>query len=266
MLRITYFNIFATAMAERPSTRLEARMMEFFEKQSSAESLDDPIFARLIGAQLKADYLLARRSIVAELKTINADPRQQITERMKDLLSRPGAPRVYGMVGISSVIDKLPSRDAIDKAIFDITGRAVRRHLSKANRQIAAVKKRLDLPEAGGLVVLMNDAEPMIDAGVIGYSIKSAFETAKDGLPHITSVWVSVESHKIRMIRGSVGYPQLHVFKSIDRRSESSFVQRMLIEWGHENVGVTESVPHRGGWEAMQPIFDESRPTISPFE
>jgi len=34
----------------------------------------------------------------------------------------------------------------------------------------------------------MNDAEPLIDAGAIGYAIKSVFETVDEGFPHITNV------------------------------------------------------------------------------
>jgi hypothetical protein len=82
--------------------------------------------------------------------------------------------------------------------MVDLAGRAVRRHLRKANEQIAAIKIRLGLSDAGGLVILMNDAEPLIDAGAIGYAIKSVFETVDEGFPHITNVDHALGKNRLR--------------------------------------------------------------------
>ncbi|GAN13955.1 hypothetical protein SP6_30_00950 [Sphingomonas paucimobilis NBRC 13935] len=107
-----------------------------------------------------------------------------------------------------------------------MAGRAVRRHLQKANEQIGAMKTRLKMPDAGGLLILMNEAEPMIDISAIGYTLKTAFETVEGAYPHITNVWAIVESHRIAMPGGRKGLPHLHAFKSLDRLAELSFIER----------------------------------------
>lgn len=258
-------DLLAFHTATKPPNRLEARMVEFLEGESTTEALDGAAFDHVNGAQTKADYFLGSRGIVAELKTINADPHDPIEQRLKERLARPDAPIVFGSVGVSKVLDGLIDGDSISKMMVDLSGRAVRRHLRKANEQIAAVKQRFELPHAAGLVILMNDSQPMIDASAIGYAIKSAFETVEGGYPHITNVWASIESHKIMMPGERAGYPQLHVFKSLERRRELEFIGRMLAAWGHRHGGRMERLQHRGDWDVMRPIYEGHPPALSPF-
>lgn len=213
----------------------------------------------------KADYLLGGRGLIAELKTINADPHKRIEKGLKERFAQPDAPIVFGTLGISKVIEGLPDNQAVSKMMVDIAGRAVRRHLQKANDQIGAIKERLNLPNVGGLVILMNDAEPMIDASAIGYTLKSAFENVESGYPHITNVWMSVESHRIRMPGDRLGYPLLHVFKSLDRQAELAYMARMLDAWARSNGSRMERLEHRGDWNVMRPVYDGPTPTLAPF-
>jgi hypothetical protein len=170
-----YLDLLAFAAARKPAGRLETRMIQFLEREPSTESLDSPAFARINGARSKADYLLGGRGFVAELKTINGDPHDRLEQRLRERFARPDAPIVFGSLGVAKAIEGLHDRAALSKMMVDVAARAVRRHLQKANEQIAAIKARLDLPGAGGLLILMNDAEPMIDVGAMGYPIAPVF-------------------------------------------------------------------------------------------
>lgn len=239
--------------------------MTFLEADASTESLDGTAFAQVNGSDTKADYLLGNRGLVAELKTLNGDPHDRMELRLKERFAKPDAPIVFGTLGVSKVVEGLYDRDALSKTLVDVAGRAIRRHMQKANGQIAAIKTRLDLPNAGGLLILMNDAEPMIDASAIVYAIKSAFDTVEGGYPHITNVWASVESHRVRMPAARAGYPQIHVFRSLERQAELDFMGRMLGAWGHANDSCLERLEHRGDWNVMGPIYDGPTPTLAPF-
>lgn len=261
-----YIDLLAFAAAHTPPGGLESRMVAFLEQDSSSESLDGSAFAQVNGSQTKADYLLGGRRIVAELKTLNASPLDRTEQRLKARLAEADAPIVFGTVGVSKIVESLPDSEAIAKMMVDMAGRAVRRHLQKANDQIAAIKERLNLADAAGLFILMNDTEPMIDAAAIGYTLKSAFEAVDGGYPHITNVWASIESHRIAMPGDRTGYPQLHVFKSLDRQAELDFMGRMLGAWGNQNASRMERLPHRGDWDVMRPIYDGEVPTLRPFD
>lgn len=258
-------DLLSFAAIGKPAGDLEARMVAFLERERSTESLDGAAFDQINGSGAKADYLLGSRGIVAELKTLNASPLDRTEQRLKTRLAQPDAPIVFGTVGVSKIIEGLPDRDAIAKMMIDMAGRAVRRHLQKANDQIGAIKERIGLNNAGGLLILMNDTEPMIDASAIAYTLKNTFENAADPYPHITNVWASIESHKIIMPDKRTGYPQLHVFKAPKSQGELDYLGRMLGAWGHYNGSRTERLRHRGDWDAMRPIYDGPAPTLQPF-
>ena len=260
-----YIDFLAFSATQKPVGPLEQRIISFLESEPSSESLDSPTFANINGSQSKADYLLGGSCIVAELKTIDGDPTDRITRRLKERFAQPGAPLVYGTVGFSRVIEALPDKSMFSKIVADVMTRAVRRHLQKANQQIGAIKARLGLPHAGGLVILMNDSEPMIDAGMIGYSLKAALETVPEAYPHITNVWASIESHRVRMPGGRVGYPQIHLYKSFERQAELQYIAQMLPAWARVNGSKIERLAHRGDWDFLLPIFDGPTPRVSPF-
>lgn len=260
-----YIDLLASAADGKPAGSLEARVINFLEGDNSTESLDDAAFDQINGSETKADYLLGGRRMIAELKTLNASPLDRTEQRLKERFAEPDAPIVFGTVGVSQVIEGLPDREAISKMMIDMAGRAVRRHLQKANQQIGAMKTRLKLPDAGGLLILMNETEPMIDISAIGYTLKTAFETADGAYPHITNVWAIVESHRIAMLDGRKGLPHLHVFKSLERQAELDFIVRMLEAWGHHAGSHMERLNHCGDWNVMRPIYYDAPPTLEPF-
>ena len=261
-----YIELFALAADQKPMVPLERRVIKFLEGRSSTESLDSAVFNQVNGSKAKADYLLGDRLIVAELKTLNASPKDRTEQRLNERFSKPDAPIVYGTVDVSQATKDLPDRDAISKMIVDMAGRAVRRHLLKANDQIGAIKARLGLPNAGGILILMNDAEAMIDASAIGYTLKNAFETNQGRYPHITNVWAIIESHRIALPGGRVGFPHLHVFKSLERQAELNYIGRMLWDWGCFNESRMERVDHRGDWNVMMPVHEGDPLTFQTFK
>ena len=240
-------------------------MIDFLESDNSTESLDGAAFDQINGSETKADYMLGGRRMIAELKTLNASPLDRTEQRLKERFAKPDAPIVFGTLGVSQVIDGMHDRKSISKMMIDMAGRAVRRHLQKANEQIVAIKARLKLPDAGGLLILMNEAEPMIDISSIAYTVKTAFETVDGAYPNITNVWAIVESHRITMPGGRTGLRHLHVFKSLERQAELDFIGRMLGAWGPSAGSGMERLDHRGDWNVMRPIYNGAPPTLEPF-
>lgn len=260
-----YIDLLAFTPSDKPEGRLEERMMAFLESDSGSESLDAPEFDAINGSGTKADYLLDHRAIVAELKTVNAGPQTQMESRLKARFDQPGAPIAFGTLSVSAVIGSLHDSEAVSKMLVDLAGRAVRRHMRKADDQIASIKERLDLPDAAGLLILMNDSETLIDVSAIAYAIKSAFENPEGSFSHITNIWVAVESHKIAMPGGRKGFPILHVFKSFDNQPALDFMARTLEHWAHRHGGRIERLRHGGDWSVMQPIYEGEGPVLAPF-
>ena len=254
--------LFAFASTARPTKPLEDRIKQFLDSHTTSESLDGAAFAQLNGSHAKADYLLGERSFVAELKTINGNPKDRVQQRLKDRFAQPGSPVAYGQVGLSQILKGLPDQDEMLKTINDLSARSVRRHLQKSNEQIGVTKARLSLSNAAGLAIIMNDSEPIIDASNIGYTIKSAIEAVDSGYPHIAYIWINIECHRIKMMEGIQGFPQLLVWKSNERAAELQFLFEMLSAWAYFNGSRLYRLDHKSDWNSMRPIFYGGPPIL----
>lgn len=259
-----YLFVFAFA-AGKPSSSLEVRMKEFLESEPATASLDTPEYAQIFGSSGKADYLLGNGRFVAELKTINGDPKDRVERRLKERFAKPGSPIVLGRTGLAPALERMEDRSELEKAIHDLSARSVRRHLQKATEQARATKEALGCPRAAGLAILMNDAEKMIDAANIGYSVKSAMEVVPGGYADLSYIWASVEAHRIRLPDGQLGYPQLVIAKSIENAPEMDFVARMLAAWAAFNQAELQQIQHGGSWDAMAAVYDDGPPVLELY-
>lgn len=261
-----YLTLFAVPATGSRDGGLEDRVKAFLESSPMTESLDDPEFADVIGSASKADYLLANRAFIAELKTLNGDPKDRVENRLRERFAQPGGPIVFGQVGLSQVVDSLDDSQAVYKAVLDLSSRAVRRHLQKSNEQIASTREGLSLADAAGMLILMNDGEPMIDAACIGYSVKAAIEAVESGYPEIRYILAMVESHRIRLPGGGEGYPLLLISRQTEIPvQDGEFLGLMLDSWAKAHGDSLVRLSHHGDWSAMDPIFDDGPPVLSPY-
>lgn len=256
--------LFAFAPPPLATVGLEVRVKRFLEVEPTTESLDAPEFDQINGAETKADYLLARRRFVAELKTLNGAPLGRVEQRMQRRFAQPDAPIVFGQMGMGAVLENLPDQTKILEVIQDLSGRNVRSNLKKSSEQIAAIKKRLSLPNAAGATILVNEFEEMIDAANIAYSIGKGFREHPESYAHIDYVWASIESVFVRMPDGRNGFPQVLISKIHQPpANEMGFLLRMIEAWARSNNALISPIDHHGNWDALQPIYKGAPPTMS---
>jgi hypothetical protein len=261
-----WIQLFAIVPNEPLARTLEERLMRFLKSADGAESLDEPPLAQQFGSNTKADFLLARRRIVAEVKTINGDPTPRIEQRLKKRMAQPGAPLGYGRFGMESLTNALPDGQELLKTIHDLSARAVRRHLVKADEQIEATKSQLSIKHAAGLAVIANDSEALIDVASIGYAFRNALAPQGTSYPHIRYAWISVEAHRIRLPTGKLGYPQLLVLRTVEHVAELHFLLRMMEAWASANDAKLEHIEHHGNWDAMRAVYHGEPPVLAAYE
>ncbi|MCS6625467.1 hypothetical protein N0B44_21375 [Roseibacterium beibuensis] len=245
---------------------LELRMKRFLEREPSTEPLDAPEFGKINGSESKADYLLARRKFVAELKTLNSNPFDRVEQRLRRRFAQPGSPILFGSMDIGKLLEGLSDQDELLKSIHGLIGRKVRSNLKKSSEQIAAIRSRFSIPEAAGLTILLNENEEMIDAATVGYSIINKFQEHPENYASIQYVWASIESVFIQLPDGRSGFPQVLVCKSREpAANEVDFLLRMITAWAQFNGSEIVPIKHDGRWDALQPIYRGAPPTMSPF-
>ena len=251
------------ALIEEPTVSLEDRVNAFLRKEPSNESLDDGQFNHANGSEKKADWLLSRRRIIAEMKTLNGDPLERVERRMQARFQQPDAPVLFGTMGMGPAIDSLADRDEQLKIIHDLSARKVRSNLKTASEQIKAIKERFELDAAAGLAIILNQTEEMIDAANIAYSVFKAFQEHPEIYAHIDYVWASIESVRIKLPDGSEGYPQLLISRSRTPPPDHiHYLARMVSAWALSNGSTIQEVPHRGDYDTLQPIYKNGPPIL----
>ncbi|MDO9472672.1 MAG: hypothetical protein Q7J28_06410 [Caulobacter sp.] len=257
---------FAVSPQADATNDLETRIKALLEAEAQTESLDGPEFSQINGSEIKADYLLGERRIVAELKTLNGDPRDRVQRQLQRRFSAPAAPIVYGRMGASAVLDGLPDRDDVLRAIHDISSRKVRDNLKKASDQIGAIKERLSLPSAAGLAIIMNENEEMIDAANFGFSTIRAFLENAEAYRNVDYIWASIEAVYIPMPNGQRGFPQLLICRDpAPPDADLQFLAQLLNSWARRNRASIQQITHGGDWQPLQPIYKNGPPKMSLY-
>lgn len=121
------------------------------------------------GQTLNADIVFKNENIIIEVKTLMSDPteRDDHLEKISAIynrwVGRPGVPIVYGRRALNS--KDLPPEMAIEflRTLAD----PIRAAVTKANRQIRAVKTTLDMPDAHGVLLLCNAGATTLTPEVI---------------------------------------------------------------------------------------------------
>uniref|UniRef100_A0A0N4ZZD3 NDK domain-containing protein n=1 Tax=Parastrongyloides trichosuri TaxID=131310 RepID=A0A0N4ZZD3_PARTI len=224
--------VFVRPSKNQPASALEKRMHAFLKTGEGTESLDDKAFSTLHGTGQIADYLLWNRQFIAEMKAVNGYPAQRI-ERLIDDETRK------------------------EPRMFVFGGRPIRKLLQQANPQITDTRTKLALPGAAGLAIIMIDKPQKIEAGVAAYAVREALRAAKPRLDEIDFVWVSIETHTVRLPDGRTGFPELGIWRANRRPDiDRAMIGQMFDAWAAFNGTEMEHLDHTSSWETLTPIGD----------
>lgn len=127
-----------------------------------------------------ADYFFQNKSIVAELKCLEKDTFRDREYRKKmgilyDKWVRQGL--ISDTLFRPAVIEteNLPMECQLD--IANLLKPPVERRIKEANRQIKQTKEHFDLPEARGLLLLVNDGNYSLESDAIMYLVGRSIKT-----------------------------------------------------------------------------------------
>ena len=135
------------------------------------------LVSEIVGSSPKfnnADYLFRDVNVISELKCLREDKshdkrfQQKVQERFdswidKGLVPNPGP----GTFRLESKYLPLQCTNEL----YKIYQKPINRIVDKANRQIKQTKKHLNLPEAKGLLLLVNDGNYALELDVLAYAV-----------------------------------------------------------------------------------------------
>ena len=232
-------------------------MKAFLGTGYGTEPLDDKKFSALHGRGQIADYLLWDRRFIAEMKAVNGHPTERINRLVNDELRKEPRMIVAGSVGIQRILSARQNGDDVNRMMVNIGGRPVRKLLQQADPQIADTRAKLELKDAAGLAIILIDRPQKVEAGVAAYAAREALQATEPLLDQIDFVWVSMETHAVRLPDGRLGYPELGIWRA-DRRSDTDriLLGHMFEAWAAFNGVELEYLDPTDGWEALNPVGD----------
>ncbi len=182
----------------RPS--LVERFNAFLSQLDNAENIDSDLSDDEFRGGQRADFLLAGRRIVLELKTIETDPEYKVEERLAPHRERPEFPVFYWQTDLNEVLPYLPDGEEIRRKISHTVTRSVQGALEKADDQIEATKKALNIERACGVVAILNEKVGILSPELVSAVAGQMLLKRREGnirYKNISYVWIVTESHRL---------------------------------------------------------------------
>lgn len=143
---------------------LQDRLVAFVRTLDGFEDIDALLRNTDPHGVKRADYLLANRTVIVELKTVVSDPQSPVTHPLSQRQA-----------------DKLTA--------------VMERDVSHADKQTAGTREIFGIPNAAGILVLLNEGAPILTPDFFRYRVPRLLKaTAQDGSPRYPNNDIAVAS------------------------------------------------------------------------
>jgi hypothetical protein len=219
---------------------LEIRFTRFLEHAIGAESID-ALHTPGSNDPKMADYYLAGRKIVAEIKCLNANQIAKGAGVIDEYLSNKGIV-IFGTLPASRFTGSLDEEKSLMLKIQNKMTTRIKKICSEANKQIT--KQFECLPHlATGVLILINENNTSLHPSMV---VDRILEYAASQPRSIHYCLMIFESHKIKVKGKLLPYPiLLDLTYSFRQRRSLSFLQSIQWEWaktyGHTDMALSDA-------------------------
>jgi hypothetical protein len=232
-----------TARNERSPPSLKERFERFMSFGNFAESVDALTIKDNIPGRKKADYLAWNRSVIIEQKSIDHDVDDQIRTFIDDFKRQHGSMdcEYVTLAGIIDAVAKLPLGNTFKRRLLTILTKRIDDYLADADKQTRDTRLTFNIPEAIGVVVVLNEHAQLIEPD---YFVSKAWimlrKEAKPGqlrYPHNQVVLLISEAHRIPSADGSEMIPVETIFSEAAPENSPAdlFVADLRRRWADFN-------------------------------
>jgi hypothetical protein len=216
---------------------LEARFKVFAKNMKGAECVDDLPLTDVQRDANKADYLFDNRDVIGELKALQTDASDKIEKILEPYRESPEWPLFFGKQDLQKIIGHLPNREEINRKLVEAVTDSVETVIKKANRQIRETKRTFNLPDAGGLLIILNDLVEIISPDLIAYRVRKALNKRLPGgeelrFPNVSAVLIIGGAHYAQLNPNLKGIPILVILNNVPEAEKvKEFVSTLIREW-----------------------------------
>lgn len=215
--------------------KLTPRLERFFIEALGGESLDDTLHAEA----RKADFRCLRGLLAVELKTLKHDASQRIDNLTAELSERPDWPLFYGYAPIESFLKHLRDPEKVKQRFVDRIGRAVKDHMSKADKQLAAHEATFPRKNTLKIMILANEDHEIYDPAMVSHLTQKILLRREYGslfYPHIDAVIFITERHATAL-DDQIAFPLVCIegYPMISSPWKNDVIQMVMTRWARWN-------------------------------
>lgn len=174
---------------------MEERFSRFALTLSTAESIDALVPSATSGQ--RADYLWRGRSVVVEQKVLTGDPQAKVERAFDALSEREDAPLFVGPSPVDKIFRHLPDGAERLRKLRQQVMRSTEAAFRDARRQIANTKKLFELPDALGMLVVLNPNIETLSPIDVGQELSRLMEKRQSEGWAVDVVWLLSEAHLV---------------------------------------------------------------------
>ena len=191
-------------------TNLRNRFDAFIRTVRGFESIDELLKEIHLDCKKRADYLLWNRQIIVEQKVLVDDPADK-PQKFVDQLMNKGRILVYGKVSTERIFAGMLDGSEQKKRMFLSITKGLEASFADADKQTRDTREIFSIPEAVGMVVILNVSAPTLHPDLIRYGLSQVLlKRRHDGsvrYPHNDGVVMISEAHRDVSSRNGRGAP-----------------------------------------------------------
>jgi hypothetical protein len=154
---------------------LRERFESFVKTLDGFESIDTLLQGAGQQGRKRADYLVQNRQIVIEQKVLQSNPAGR-PQKFVDKVARERGILIYGRVSTTQVFGGQPDpKDLQRKMVLDLA-RVIDDDVANADKQTAHTRQLFNIPDAMGILLLLNESAEVLQPDVIHYALANSFQ------------------------------------------------------------------------------------------
>ncbi len=242
---------------------LKERFAQFMLSTPGVESIDEILRSYTVPGKQRADYLACDRNVVVEVKSIEKNPDYKIQRFLDDLASSnrlPGGDHTT----LGALLSGVPDGAALFSEIRERTTKVLDYIVGKADDQTGGTKDIFNLPNALGVVVVLNEDATLLFPDI---STIKLFEMLRKKRPdgsiryvHNQVIILISEAHVIDGGEGATIFPMSTLYS--DEGNNIPFATTFA-----EGFNRLWAAYNGAGYLESSELWDKSRPRdpITPF-
>ncbi len=125
--------------------------------------------------RMRADYLFQGREIIVEQKTLESNPIAR-PQKFADKIMRERGIVVLGRSSTQRIFSRQPDANALQRRLVLGIAKTIDDDVAKADKQARDTRLIFRIPDAVGILVLLNEGAQILAPNVIHYALANSFQ------------------------------------------------------------------------------------------